>query len=67
LGLTVRGAPAALLSTAAAVVDQQDGTGLRRRHHAEHGHNRTIEVCPFHKANVSFPWDTGSLAVSTCG
>jgi hypothetical protein len=32
------------------VVDQRDGSGFRRRHHAEHGHNRTIQLGPFHKA-----------------
>jgi hypothetical protein len=29
---------------------QHDGSGFRRRHHAEHGHNRTVEFRPFHKA-----------------
>jgi hypothetical protein len=29
---------------------QHDSAGLGRRHHAEHGHNRTVKIRPFHKA-----------------
>ena len=54
LGLTSRGAPAALLSSAAVVAGQHDGAGFCRRHHAEHGHNHTVKLGQFHnKASPS--------------